>query len=92
VPSSVSNNSKVRVTVETSEPGVEVALRAQYNAVPFVYQSSTHTTDNSGSVTISWSVKVYTFQSMAQAQLVVVARDQNGQEATSQPVTVTIQS
>jgi hypothetical protein len=90
VPSVVNNNSHVLVGVQTSEPGVTIRLQVTYNATPFFY-SSTGQTGSAGDGTLSWNIRVRAaFGNSARATLIVFATDQNGQQATSQPVTVMI--
>jgi hypothetical protein len=92
VPDVVNNQSQVRVEVQTSEPGVEVHLQVSYNAFPFYYTSRADTTDGDGNATLTWSVRVRSFNSNnnVTANLIVVATDRNGQQATSDPTTVEI--
>jgi hypothetical protein len=92
VPSVVSNNTRVLVGVQTSESGVSLRLQVTYNASPFFYSSSGNT-GGDGNGTLVWNVRVRSLLSTSvQATLVVFATDQNGQQATSQPVTVMITS
>jgi hypothetical protein len=92
IPNPAPNNSRVHVQVQTSEPGATVMLQVTYNAAPYFYVSGSHTTDGNGNATISWTVKVNSLRGgFANATVVVIAADQNGQQASSQAVTVTIQ-
>lgn len=91
VPATVVNNTKVRVIVQANESGVTVSLQVTYNAAPFIYNSSSHTTNTNDTSTISWPVRVLAFHgAKVQATLVVTAKDKNGQTATSQLVSVTV--
>lgn len=91
IPNVVNNNTRVHVVVQTSEPGVTVRLQVTYDAAPFYYTSSNHTTDGGGNATISWTVRILSAGGNgAQATVVATAIDQNGQQATSQPVTVMV--
>ncbi len=92
VPNVVSNNSRVSVGVQTSEPNVNLRLQVTYTAAPF-FSGSSGNTGGDGNGTITWNVKVRSLLGgSVQATLVVTATDQNGQQATSQPVTVMITS
>lgn len=92
IPNVVANNTKVRVFVLTSEPGVSVTLRVTYNAAPFFFSGSAHTTDDSGQAILPWSVRVFTLRNNpVQATVQVIATGQDGQRATSQPVVVTVE-
>ena len=93
IPDTVHNDTRVHVSIQTSEPGASVHLKVNYDAAPFLYTSSTHTTDGNGNATLTWNVRVLAFGGLnngVHATVVVIATDQNGQQATSQPVSVTI--
>lgn len=92
IPSVVSNNSKVSVSIQTSEPGVQVKLQVTYNAAPFFFNSRTRTTDDNGQATLSWNVRVFSLRSNSiQATVQVIATDQNGQQVSSQAVIVMVE-
>jgi hypothetical protein len=94
IPSVVSNNTKVHVDVQATEPNATVMLEVTYsNAFPTTYTSPSHTTDGGGNATLTWSIRVFTFggNSNIEATVVAVATDQNGQQASSQPVIVQVQ-
>lgn len=86
----VENGSTVHVQVQTSKPGLSVKLQVTYQAPPFSSTSSVQTTDGDGQATIDWPVNISSFSGGTQATVVVVATDQNGQQAMSDPVAVTI--
>ena len=92
IPNVVNNRSQVQVDVQTSEPNVDVQLQITYDAAPFYYTSHGDTTDDNGNASLNWSVRVRGLSNgnTAQATVIVVATDQNGQQATSQPTTVEI--
>jgi hypothetical protein len=91
VPSTVSNDSRVNVDVQTNQPNVTVTLEVTYsNAYPSNYTSGSRTTDDSGNASLAWAVRIFSAGSEIQATVVVIARDQNGQEVVSQPQTVTV--
>lgn len=87
---SVENGTTAQVQVHTSKPGVKVTLQVTYRGSPFSSTSSSQTTDSNGQATIGWSVNISSFSNKTHATVTVVATDQNGQQATSDPVTVTI--
>ncbi|HEX6555830.1 MAG TPA: hypothetical protein VF026_23930 [Ktedonobacteraceae bacterium] len=90
LPSRVTNNSIVNVSVTTNQPNVTVALAVAYSAPPYKYVSSPTTTDGGGNGVLSWAVEVFMFGRHTQAIVYAVAQDQNGQRVQSQPVTVQI--
>lgn len=91
IPNVVRNNSRVSVVVQASEPDVSVRLQVTYDTAPFYYTSSSHTTNGNGDASIPWNVRVLSVGgSGAQATVVVIATDRNGQQANSQSVTVII--
>lgn len=92
IPNVVSNGSRVHVGVQTSEPNVDIRLQVTYTTAPFFYNNGGRTTDDNGNGSIPWNVKVYSLRltGNAQATVVIIATDQNGQQATSDPVTVMI--
>lgn len=91
IPDVARNNTRVRVVVQTSEPDVSVRLQVNYDAAPFLSVTSARTTDGNGTAAITWNVRVFGFNGNGvQATVVAIATDSNGQQATSQPVTVII--
>jgi hypothetical protein len=87
----VSNNSFVPVQVAANEPGVTVQLYVTYNVPPGYYSSQAQTTDGSGNATLSWVVSIFTFgRRQTVARVVAIGRDQDGQQASSQVVTVQV--
>ncbi|HEY0753539.1 MAG TPA: hypothetical protein VGD98_06220 [Ktedonobacteraceae bacterium] len=92
LPDVVTNQTHVQVEVQTSEPNVQIRLDVTYETAPFFYTSGGGNTDDNGNGTLNWSVRVFSFSNgnNVQATVVVVAVDQNGQQATSQPVIVEI--
>jgi hypothetical protein len=92
IPNVVNNQSRVRVDIQTSEPNVDVQLQVTYDSAPFTYTSNGDTTDDQGNATLNWNVRVRSFANgnNVQASVIVVATDQNGQQATSQPMTVEV--
>jgi hypothetical protein len=90
IPPRVSNNSRVNVSVSTSEGGVNVRLIVRYNVGPYYYESSTRTTGPQGNVNLNWVVNVFGFNRNATATVIAVATDQNGHVASSAPMTVQV--
>lgn len=89
IPNRVQNGSVVDVGVNTNEANVTVELYVVYNAAPFRGFAGPRMTDGGGNTTIPWSVSIYKFGG-ARAIVVAIARDQNGQQTQSQPVSVQI--
>ncbi len=89
IPNGVQNGSVVDVGVSTNEANVTVELYVVYNAPPDRGFAGPRMTDDGGNATIPWSVSVYKIGG-ARAIVVAIARDQNGQQAQSQPVSVQI--
>ncbi|SRR5258707_8743291 len=92
IPNVVTNDSRVQVDVQTSEPNVDVHLEVTYDASPFNYTNGGDTTDDNGNATLNWNVRVRSSNNgnNVQAIVIVVATDNNGQQATSQPTTVEV--
>ena len=90
IPNRVVNNTVVDVSVNTSLPNVTVTLFVSYNFPPYRYVSASTTTDGNGNAVLSWSVAVIMFGRQTRATVIAIARDQNGQRAQSQPVSVQI--
>ena len=75
----------------TVQPGVLVYLQIHYNAQPARANAGPGTTDGTGSVTIPWSVFVFSFnRKNVQATLTAIATDQNGQQVSSNPVVIQV--
>ena len=89
IPNRVPNGSVVDVGVSTNEANVTVELYIVYNAPPERDFAGPRMTDDGGNTSIPWSVSVYKTGG-ARAIVVAIARDQNGQQAQSQPVSVQI--
>ena len=89
IPNRVQNGSVVDVGVSTNEANVTVELYVVYNAPPYRGIAGPRMTDDGGNTSIPWSVSVYKTGG-ARAIVVAIARDQNGQQAQSQPVSVQI--
>jgi hypothetical protein len=90
IPSRVPNNSRVNVSVSTSEGGVNVRLVVRYNLEPYYYESRTGMTGPQGNVSLNWAVNVFGFAKNATATVTAVAMDQNGHVASSAPMTVQV--
>jgi len=89
IPNRVLNGSVADVGVSTNEANVTVELYVVYNAPPYRGIAGPRMTDDGGNTSIPWSVSVYKTGG-ARAIVVAIARDQNGQQAQSQPVSVQI--
>jgi hypothetical protein len=91
-PSAVSNGSRVEITVNTNQPGIQVYLEIQYNhAQPAHTNAGPGTTDANGNVTIPWSVSVFSYsRKHVQATLTAIGTDQNGQQVHSDPVVIQV--
>ncbi len=90
-PATVSNNSRVDITVSTNQPGIAVSLQIRYNAQPMRASAGPGTTDANGSVTIPWYVFVFSLSRRnVQATLTAIATDQNGQRVSSNSVVIQV--
>ena len=92
VPAQAMNHSTVYITV-TTKPGATVGLLITYNASPAFQQTATVVADANGTATIPWTINEKTlsrFSPTTTARVVAAARDQNNQQANSQPATVQI--
>ena len=67
-------------------------MEVTYDAAPFYYANSGDTTDDNGNATLNWRVRVRSSNNgnNVQAIVIVTATDNNGQQATSQPITVEV--
>lgn len=90
IPARVINNSRVNVSVSTSEGGVSVRLVVRYDVFPFGYQSSPRVTGPQGNANLLWLVAVFGAGRNATATVFAVATDQNGHTARSTLMTVQI--
>ena len=91
IPQQVINNTTVPVLVTSNEPGITVRLTVDYTVSPNHYISKAQITDANGAVSLSWHIQVSTNTlSPVLAQVTAIAQDQNGQQASSQTVTVLI--
>lgn len=87
----IPNDNLDPVTVTTSQPNIAVRLVITYNAPPGLSSLGPQMTDGGGNVTFNWFVSVRAFgHNHVTAHVMAVARDQNGQEVTSQTMTVQI--
>lgn len=90
-PGQVDNNSTVTLNVTTSQPNVQVELTITYNSDPYFMTLGPQTTDNNGNASFQWNVQVRFFgRNQVTARIVAAGRNQNGQDVTSQVVTVRI--
>ncbi|MBV9614792.1 MAG: serine/threonine protein kinase [Ktedonobacteraceae bacterium] len=90
IPLQVRNNTDVPVTVTASAAGVEVQLNITYNLLHDVFNSSSQATDSNGQAVINWHVGPLRILPGLVAHVTAIAKDQNGQQATSSPVTVAV--
>ncbi len=93
IPDPVQNNSTVSVTVQTNEPQVRVWLTVTYqSALPGFYNSGQQITGGDGNASLTWQINVTSLRNAksVKATVVVSATDNNGQQAQSQPTTVTV--
>ena len=89
IPNHVPNGNVVDVRVSANEANVTVELYVVYNSPPYRDFAGPRMTEGDGHITIPWSVSVSKLEG-ARAVVVAVARDQNDQQAQSQPVSVQI--
>ncbi len=89
IPTSVRNYQYVTVEVTTSEPNVTVYLYVRYSVAPHQAFAGPVTSDGNGNATLHWLVTVNRANG-SRASVVAIAKDQNGQQAQSQPVSVRI--
>jgi len=91
-PARVMNNSIVPITATTNAPNTNVRLVITYNTFPFFITVGPQLTDANGTVTLPWNVAVRASgrNMITTAHIVIVGRDQNNKQATSQIATVQI--
>ena len=93
IPSVVMNNTTASVSVTTNQSGVSVSLSVTYSsATPSSFNGGSKTTDSNGQATLPWHVNIHPLKkfSTVTAHVTIFAQDTNGQNATSQTVTVQI--
>jgi hypothetical protein len=94
IPNRVQNNTIVRVGVTTGVQGMTVHLSViyHYDGLPFSNTTNTQSqnTDGQGHVNLAWRVQALRLGRTVTAQVVAIAEDQQGQQTTSEPVTVQI--
>jgi len=90
IPTRVQNGTTVPVGVTTSGAGVTVWLSVMYDASPFRGYAGPRITDGNGFATIPWTVNVFGAGRHVLAVVTAYARDQQGQQTSSQPVVVQI--
>jgi hypothetical protein len=93
IPNTVQNGQTVSVSIKTSKPGASVHLSITYtNANQISMNNESQTADDGGFATIQWRVQVVPTRigKTATAQVKAIAQDQQGHQATSQTVTVQI--
>ena len=90
-PGQVDNNSTVMLNITSSQPNVQVTLTITYDVPPYFKEIGPQTTDNNGNASFQWNVQVHFFgRNQGTARIVATGRNQNGQEVSSQTVTVKI--
>jgi hypothetical protein len=93
IPNPVQNGQTVSVGIKTSKPGASVRLSITYsNATSLSVINEPQTADNGGNATILWRVQVIPTRvgKPVTAQVKAIAQDQQGNQATSQTVTIQI--
>lgn len=90
-PAQVDNNSTATINVTSDQPGVQVTLSITYNADPFFKTLGPQSSDSAGNTSFQWNVQVHPLgRTQVFAHLVATGRNQNGQQVSSQTVTVKI--
>jgi hypothetical protein len=89
-PQQVRNNSDVQITVMTNQPGVFVHLQASFDNSMITNTTDSQQADANGNVTLNWHVSNVSFKQNFVARLTAYATDQNGQQASSQTISVTV--
>ncbi|GAC1399976.1 MAG: hypothetical protein NVSMB49_11170 [Ktedonobacteraceae bacterium] len=91
-PKQVFSNAVVPISVTTSEANTSIKLVVFYSVSPYLASFGPQTTDANGNGTISWPVTVRAFEQFNSitARILIVARDQNKEEALSQTFLVQI--
>ncbi len=90
IPSRVFNGQRVQVFVNTSIPGASVHLAISYNAPPYYYVSATQQADGGGNAVLFWRVGVGGFARGQITARVIAVADANGQQTSSQVITVQV--
>lgn len=93
IPQQVHNNTTVQVGVTANMADMSVHLQVIYNALPGTFISGTVMTDGNANATLTWNVHVMTLTTTTRnitAHVVAVGQGPDGQQVSSQPVTVQI--
>ena len=90
-PQAVINDTDAFIGVNTNTQGVDVRLVVTYDTLPSLYISDVQTTDANGNATLLWHIHTTMHGgNMTVAHIIATAQDQNGQQTTSQIVTIQI--
>ncbi len=91
IPQQVHNNSDVQVTVMANQPGVSVRLQVSFDNSIITNSAGPQQTDADGNVTLDWHVAdIISFKQSFVARVTAFATDQNGQQVSSQTVSVSV--
>ena len=90
IPQQVRSNTVVPVTINVGQPGATVRLQVTYDQAPNQNFSGPATTDANGNVTLNWRVSVFAFKQHLVARVTAFAINQNGQQRSSQTVSVAV--
>ncbi len=90
IPQQVRNNSDVQVTIMATQPGISVQLKATFDNSFITNSAGPQQTDANGNVTLDWHVAAVSFKQNFVARIIAFATDQNGQQVSSQTVSVEV--
>jgi hypothetical protein len=89
-PQQVHNNSDVPITVMVNQPGVSVQLQVSFDNSIITNTVGPQQTDDNGNATLNWHVSNISFKRNFVARITAYATDQNGQQVSSQTISVQV--
>ena len=89
-PQQVHNNSDVSITVMANQSGVFVHLQVSFDSTFITNTAGPQQTDANGNVTLNWHVSNPSFKKNFVARITAYAMDQNGQQVSSQTISVQV--
>jgi hypothetical protein len=89
-PQQVRNYSDVQITVTAGQPDVSVQLHVTFDNSLITNSVGPQQTDGNGNVTFNWHVSNVSLKRNFVARITAYANDQNGQQASSQTISVEV--
>jgi hypothetical protein len=89
-PQQVHNNSDVQITVMANQPGITVHLQISFDNSIITNTAGPQETGNDGTATLDWHVANVSFKQSFVARITAYGIDQNGQQVSSQTISVEV--